>query len=476
MSLSDFDDVRRPCPHCGTSILVGARKCRGCSRWLEDGGTGRRPWGRWLAFALGSLLVICAIIVTQQSHVASAPPLNPDAEAVPAAAVAVVDDAPAALNLPSPDEVVEPLVLQDRTEVAAIRWVRQQRRIDVRPLDVVFAEDGQSYFVSGGDATVREYELRTGRLLHMASVPALGDELRLLFGRYIAVVHHRQTSVVPIIDTDHWEREPLLVWVGANPSAIVELPDGETIVTASSLGRRLSAWNLSTRHRTADITLPHAVSELHLFQVDDRPYLGALGLLRQGGRTAGAWIDLFDPIERPFAATRRSVSVGRKPHGTVLPSGVGLLVADEAANTLSLLRIDEQSRPRALPVGHAPIAAHLLRKGDMAVTLDRESKTATVVDLKNFARMGTVELPGTPRHGDVSFDDKWLFVALGGDSEFPREKGVAVLGDDPLRVVAKLSTGYGAARVVASPVGYGAIVANYFDHSLTVVEGRTSGD
>lgn len=470
-SLSPDAEHRLPCPRCGTLVLEGAKKCRGCHVWLEPASRPRARVGRAFVLLVGALLAVTmGLIVQRESPVGEAPPLTP----LPAAATSDDRDepieAPAALG-PDGDEVVEPLVLQD-DEIRHIDWRTRKLRLDAHPLDLAFDAAGETLFVSTDDATLRQYDVRSGKLLHRASMPAQGDRIQVLFGRYVALIRGEQASHIPVVDTKNWDREPMLLWVGANPADIVELPDGETVVTASSRGKRLSAWNLATRRRLADLRLPHATRQLLMLQLDERPYVGAVGILDRAERPAGAFIDLFDPSEDPFGATRRSVAVGRNSRGVVSPDGRLLLFVDEAANTAGLLDVASRERLHTITVGRGPLEGFFMRGGNYAVTLDAEARTATVIDVPHRQRLNTLMLPGAPRHGAVSADGKWLFVSLGGAGWPPVDRGVAIIADDPLKVVAELETGRGATRVATAPVGHRAAVASYLDRAITLIEPR----
>jgi hypothetical protein len=61
-------------------------------------------------------------------------------------------------------------------------------------------------------------------------------------------------------------------------------------------------------------------------------------------------------------------------------------------------------------------------------------------------------------------------VSLGGQGTPPVDRGMVVIADDPLRVVAELETGRGASRVATAPVGHSAAVANYLDRTVTLIE------
>jgi hypothetical protein len=68
--------------------------------------------------------------------------------------------------------------------------------------------------------------------------------------------------------------------------------------------------------------------------------LAAMGALKHAGQPAGAWVDLFDPTEGPFGATRRSISVGREPRlSAVTADGGALFFPDRVSNTATLLHV-----------------------------------------------------------------------------------------------------------------------------------------
>jgi DNA-binding beta-propeller fold protein YncE len=203
---------------------------------------------------------------------------------------------------------------------------------------------------------------------------------------------------------------------------------------------------------------------------EGRAMVGAMGTLFRGEQAAGAWIDLFDPAEEPFGATRRSISVGRDPRsGTVTDSGQALWFVDHVSNAASLLRVESTTDIRTMTVGQGPVAAFTLGKR-YGVTLDSTAETATIVDLQKMERLETLVLDGEPRGGVMSPDGNTLVVSLGGNAWPPRASGAAIIEGDPPKLVATLPTGQGASRVAISKDGTRAVVANYGDKSLTVIE------
>lgn len=457
---------RLPCASCKKPIFEGAKKCRHCKAWQPE--RARSPRAAAVVFAaVGSVLAV--MLTSRESPVGEAPPLTP----LPGAASA------------QPQELVA--TAEPRVPPAALPPKRDWRAReillgDVHPLDVVFSKDGKSLYVSADDATVREYLVDTGELVHKASVPAKGDRLRLLGGRYLAVLRQDpRVSRIPVADVTKWDRDPVLLDVGAGPGDVLELPDG-SIVTASTDGHRISRFGLPSGRLLADLSLPQSTGQLFLVRSEGRTQLAALGAMTHAGRPAGAWIDLFDPAETPFGATRRSVAVGRDPRdGAVSSDGGSLLLPDRASNSATLLRIGGATESRSVEVGQEPIAAFVLAGDRWGVTLSGVSRTASVVrldapsddassDAGTAISVSTLLLPGAPRAGACPPDRSRIFVSLGGLESPPRGRGLAVIAGDPPEVVAVLETGEGAGSIGSSVDGRRAAVANYFAKSITVIE------
>ena len=464
---------RMPCPRCGAMILIGAQKCRGCKRWtqIEPDPSGLRV-GRAL---VGVLLVVVGVasvwLGNRESPVGDAPPLSP-LPAGSSQALAALNDladepSPAALGPEAPKEK-EPT---GQVDAVTANWRTRSFRVDTHPLDAVFSAGGKSVFVSFADATLREYDLLSGRLKHMTTVPAQGDRLRLLHQRYVAVVPRNEGAHIPIVDTQAWEKEPMLLWVGQHPADIVGLPDGKTVITASSLGKRLTSYNLVSGRRVGDIRLPHATRKLYLLRDGDRPIVGALGTMRRGGRPVGAWIDMFDPSEAPFGATRRSIAVGRDPRvGAVTADRSSLFFVDKVANSAAVLGVDASTKLHALTVGQAPVAGFLMANDRYGVTLDSAAQTATVVELDKPKRCATLMLDGAPNGGATSAAGHVLFVSLGGSGWPPRTSGAAIIAGEPPQVVAHVDTSGGASRVAAARDGSAAVVLSFIRKTITVIQ------
>lgn len=463
-----MSERRIPCPMCKALIVEGARKCRSCKQWIGGPPKAAEPRFPRAAIVVSSAVatVLIVIVTRRQSPVGDAPPLTPLAGDSAAVSAGPRPPAPGSIG-PEPDP--EPEVAPADPNKP---WHAREIHIgDVHPLDIVWSPSGQSIYVSADDATLREYRIKSGDLVHKASVPAQGDQIRLLFGRYLAVLRHEDAARIPVMDTSSWDKDPMLLDVGQSPGDIIEMPDGRTVVAASIDGKRVTRFDLPSGTRLADITLPHATGQLFLVRAEKRPYVGAMGALTHAGQPAGAWIDLFDPSEKPFGATRRSISVGRDPRvGAITADGSALFFPDRVSNTAMLLQIAGVTEAKQVPVDQAPEAGFLMDDDRYGITINSAGRTATVVALPSMDVKGTLMLSGVPCSGETSPDRRTLFVSLGGTNRPAKGSGVNVITGDPPKVVASLPTGKGGCSVAVSKDGARAAVANYFSKSITILE------
>jgi DNA-binding beta-propeller fold protein YncE len=458
-------DRRVPCPHCRSLILEGARKCKSCKQWVDV--PSDPPFPRAAALLATALATVTAVIVTaRKSPVGEAPPLTAlptdSASAMPGGA----PDSPGQIG-PAPDTEAEPKPIDP-----AKPWrLREIKLGDIHPLDVAWNPSGQSLYVSGDDGTLREYKAKTGEMIHKASVPAQGDQIRLLFDRWIAVLRHQDAARIPVMDTTTWDRDPMLLDVGAGPGDIVAMPDGRTVVAASMIGKRVTRFDLPTGTRLADITLPHATGQLFVARSEGRTYIGAMGSLTHSGQPGGAWIDLFDPNEEPFGATRRSISIGREPReGRTTRDGSALFFPDRVANTAVLLRVSGATEAKHVAVDQGPSAGFLLDDDRYGVTINAAARTATVIALPSMEVKASLMLSGVPCSGEVTPDGKTLFVSLGGTESPPKGTGVAVIAGDPPKVVASMPTAKGACNLAISKDGSRVAIATYHAKAITILE------
>lgn len=461
---------RIPCRACGAPVVEGAKKCRSCKAWLVTAPASSKeparssPAGPRIAIVLGSAIATLMVVLVSgsESKVGEAPPLTnlgPDSSAGAAPGPAAIGPDPA------------PKKPQLSTDPERAWRVRQFRIGDVRPLDLAFHPSGNSVYVSCDDATLREYRLSNGELLHQAQMPAQGDHIRLLFNRYVAVLRHEDAARIPVMDTASWDKDPMLLDVGQSPGDIAALPDGRTVITATKDSKHIARFDVVTGARLADIRLPHATGQVFLVKAEGRPHVAAIGALTHAGRQAGSWVDLFDPAETPFGATRRSIPLGRElGEGDVSRDGTMLFFPDRLSGSARLLEVSATTAADEVAVGGQPMAAFIFGDDRYGITLDASAKTASVIEIASMKVTDTLVLGGVPRVGALSPDRKMLFVSMGGDTYPPAGASVTVIAGAPPRVVTSLATGRGATHIAVSPDGARAAVACWSDRSITVLE------
>ena len=183
---------------------------------------------------------------------------------------------------------------------------------------MVFHPSGESIYVSGNDATLWEYNLERGKVLHMASMPAQGDRLRLLNDRYLAIVRRLDAGHIPVLDTNHWERDPKLLYVGANPADIIALPDGKTTMMPPGLEKNAfpkDFWIQPARGEFLLGLFRDAQKREALFVANHNTYAEQTVTLKLG---RPAKVSLFDREEgtwRPLSVTDGTVTFKLEPAG-----------------------------------------------------------------------------------------------------------------------------------------------------------------
>ena len=141
------------------------------------------------------------------------------------------------------------------------------------------------------------------------------------------------------------------------------------------------------------------------------------------GQPAGAWVDLFDPAETPFGATRRSISVGREPmEGAVTADGSALFFPDRASRTATLLSVGGTTDTKQTTVDASPEAGFLMDDDHYGVTINSASRSASILAIPpRFVPPGqrppTMDLKRTLMSADLHALERSL--PTGGRSSSP---------------------------------------------------------
>lgn len=475
---------RLTCPKCGMLTLrPGAVKCSACKAWV--GPQPRRPLsGPRVALLLLALtgpgMMVGAAALTVAASLwargVSLPwvhggreakgeeALEDSAPAAPPAASGASEggSAPPASSGPNaaaPGEAAlfsEPRVL----------------RVSVGPVDVAISDDDATLFVLGDDGTLRVLELGSGKEIRKVPLLNRGTELRLLAGKYLAVLG--AMGMVPIVDLTTYVVGR--IDLGGAAVDVVALESPPVLIAATAGQRKVARVAVGSFRVEGQIVLPRPVSGLvRMPALGEREGSGErkagapemLAVLTQGKPTGGLGaVEIFDPTAAPFGASRSTWITAVDPR----PGAVGeasVFVVDRSAG--QLLEVSRERPPRVASVGQGPLSAYRLLDR-WVVTVDAAG-TATVLAADTLETQATIPLGDIPTDAAVTPDHRALLVALGGG---PRDRGAttAVLAGDPPRLVGKLSTGAGSRRVRLSKGGRLAAVAAYFGRSVAILERR----
>jgi DNA-binding beta-propeller fold protein YncE len=339
----------------------------------------------------------------------------------------------------------------------------------------VISDDDATVFVLGEDATVRAHAVSGGAEVRKIVVPGKGTGLRLLGGRYLAVLGI-PGSTLPIVDTSAWTLVQLeigglavdVALIGRDPRSEPGAAKGEGshMVAVSGLGRRVTRFALGTWKVEGQVMLPRTITGVVVTRASGREALAVLTQAPRAGELGA--IDVFDPAAVPFGGTRLSWAAAVDPRGSAAQRGGDeILIVDRGAS--QLLRLPHDEPLRIANVGQQPLGAFRLLNR-YAVTVDAVG-TATVVSLPNLEVRATLALGAVPSDAAVTSDGRALLIALGGG---PRQQGAltAVVTGDPPVVSAKIRTGVGAHSVSVSKSDRAAVVTSYWTKTVAVLSRR----
>jgi hypothetical protein len=472
------------CPKCGLPTLrAGAVKCPACKTWvgprpgrplraltvaltvagLSGAGMaisaaailvasilwapgGSRPWSRWIRPSVAPADV-------QDASFRSPPPESAGSASAPTESGSAPPGPPAASQGSHPEA---PGAAGSFSEPRLVR-------ASVAPLDAVISDDDLSLFVLGDDGSVRMHELGSGKEVRKLLVPGRGSEIRLLAGKYLAVLG--VPGAMPLIDLTTYVVGR--IDIGGPAVDIVALSHPPALVVATGISRKVVRLSSSGGLRPeGQIVLPKPVSGLVRTQVGEREMLAVLTQSKPDGGLGS--VDIFDPAASPFGASRSSWIVAVDPRRGAV-SKASIFVVDRSAGQLLEVYQDQERPPRVVNVGQSPLSAHRLVDG-WIVTVDGAG-TATVLTEDTLELTATIPLGAVPSDAAVTPDGRALLVALGGG---PWERGAttSIIAGDPPRVVGKLSTGPGSHRVRISKSGRFAAVAASLGRSVAILERR----
>ena len=485
------------CPRCKASaIRPGATKCPACQAWIA--GPPRLPLRGWQVVAVASLLVAAAA-ATGMFASAGAPALSwitarapvdsPAATLTPSSPGSAASATPGSSSVLAAASASPSVGAADAGGAEAgasgappaidptpVAWSDPQIiRLGAAPVAAVISDDDATVFILGEDATLRAHPVRGGAEVRKLVVPGKGTGLRLLGGRYLAVLGV-PGSMLPIVDTSAWTLVQLdiggpavdvaLIGRDRQPEPGATKGEGSHMVAVSGLGRRVARFALGTWKPEGQVMLSRTITGVMVTRAAGREALAVLTQATRAGELGA--IDVFDPAAAPFGGTRLSWAAAVDPRGSSAQlGGDEILIVDRGAS--QLLRLPHDEPLRIANVGQQPLGAFRLLDR-YAVTVDAVG-TATVVSLPNLEVRATLALGAVPSDAVATSDGRALLIALGGG---PRQQGAltAIVTGDPPVVAAKIRTGVGAHSVSVSKSDRAAVVTSYWTKTVAVLSRR----
>lgn len=157
------------------------------------------------------------------------------------------------------------------------------------------------------------------------------------------------------------------------------MPDGRTVVAASTEGKRVTRFDLISGTRLADITLPHATGrQLFLVRAEKRPYIGAMGALATEASPPApgsiSSIPARPPSAPPVAASPSAASLAP---ALLPPTAAPLFFPDRVSNTAMLLKVAGVTEAKQVAVDQTPEAGFLMNEDRFGVTINSAARTAS---------------------------------------------------------------------------------------------------
>ena len=446
-------EVRLACPRCGYRARAGATRCAGCRADLHTGaslardGAGAR---RTRLLAVGAGL---GVLATMGVAVWSSRPPGAT-RAVPEAPRAEVSRSAAAV----PDVARGSEVARAHPGAWALRTVAQVQVGGV-PGAVVFAGVPEHVWVATGTGqSVVEIDPASGVVLSTLPAGQLTEALAVVHGRWLIAWHYWMSSALTVWDLAQPDRPRQSLPIGRNLADVLALPDGESMLVSACQSHTVKRVHLPDLRVTGAVTFPRAVGRMIPVQSHGRFSAAVMGgVFRiwwsgRGSTPIGAWVDLIDPGETPFAATRRSISAGRQPRDPdVAFGGTRLIFPDRVSNQVTSVDLEGSTPPQTIGVGVRPERVVVLPGDRYALSLDAVSRSLTVMGLQPLAYETTLPLEAAPTSAAVSPVRGYAAISLGGargDGE-----GVVLVAGTPPRIVARGTTGRGPLDVAASADG-----------------------
>jgi DNA-binding beta-propeller fold protein YncE len=247
--------------------------------------------------------------------------------------------------------------------------------------------------------------------------------------------------------------------MGLEGRALAVVHGEESTLACYDLAAGREMFRAPTGPRPQDACLSH-----------DRRLLYVTGHGRPGtdpDAERGHAIDVFDLRRRKSVA---SIPLGRhlRPCGIAVHSGGRLFVTCEEDETLLVLRLEDESLHKAVPLAaHQPRAVAVSPDGRTAFTANSASGSVSGIDVMMGVVLRTLDLGGRPEGLAFAPEGGTLYVAL------PEQGRIALVDAARIEAVGEIETGPCPVRVAVTPDGARLAVLLHHGQALEIVDTAT---
>ena len=174
------------------------------------------------------------------------------------------------------------------------------------------------------------------------------------------------------------------------------------------------------------------------------------------------------PVLPAAMVTGASVGTGGSPSGVAV-SGGKAYVTNQAAGTMTVINLADNTVLATVPVGASPTAVVVNSAGTRAYITNSTAGTVRVIDTTNNTLVKTITVGANPNSMALTPDGSRLFVTNGGAGTVTK-----INTSTNVVTVAAIAVGTAPSSVAVSPDGKFAYVANTAGDSVSVITVATN--
>jgi YVTN family beta-propeller protein len=285
----------------------------------------------------------------------------------------------------SPDEKLAVVSYSARTDIAVYDLekgeLRQVINGFITPRNIVFAPDGNSFYVSDSSkGTVECIDSASLNVTHTFSTgpgsfgTALSKDGKTLW------INNQAGNNVTRLNTDSGLAETVITGFSQPRQGVKLSPDGRTLYVTNFLGDKITAVDTSTNKITGEIK---GFSKIRAISVS------------QDGKTlyaANSGSDTIAVVDLPKQKIMRTVEVGKNPYGAALsPDGKFIYSGNLTGNSLSVIDVASLNVTTTIKGFNEPRQALVFTKDGNSLWVLNKDLSLSKVDRKEQKVVATIK-------------------------------------------------------------------------------------